>query len=95
MESIDFVVWQFEQSEDFAKLRLELFENDAETAWAVELFTDDESGSYHCLAKASFDDYEKARNYFNKLVLMGDLLMNVSAGLPAEHLMGDLKDGEV
>lgn len=79
MESIDFQQWRREQSDEFAKVRLELYETD-DGLFIVELFTDpdDESGNYHIISRDIFGDESLARKHFRQIEVGVDLMMSLT-----------------
>ena len=79
MESIHFQQWWREQSEEYAKVRLELYETD-DGLFIVELFTDpaDESENYHTISRDVFGDESLARKHFRQIEVGVDLLMNLT-----------------
>ena len=79
MESIHFQQWRREQSDEYAKVRLELYETD-DGLFIVELFTDpdDESYNYHTISKDIFIDESLARKHFRQIEVGVDLLMSLT-----------------
>lgn len=79
MESIHFQQWWREQSDEYAKVRLELYETD-DGLFIVELFTDpnDESYNYHIISRDTFDDEKLARKHFRQIEVGVDLMMSLT-----------------
>jgi len=64
MESLEFNVWQVEQTDDHAKMHVELYVDD-DDFFVVEVFTRFEPGDDHSLIKQTFNNETAARNYFD------------------------------
>lgn len=79
MESIHFQQWWREQSNENAKVRLELYETD-DGLFIVELFTDpnDESDNYHIISRDIFGDESLARKHFRQIEVGVDLMMSLT-----------------
>lgn len=81
MESVEFQVWQFEQSDDVARMRLELMLDD-DGNFIVETLTDlgvFENENYIC--RARFTEYDSAIDYFNSVERAVDNLYTALMGL--------------
>lgn len=78
MESIHFQQWWREQSDEYAKVRLELYQYKGK--YIVELFTDpvDESENYHTISRDTFDDEKLARKHFRQIEVGVDLMMSLT-----------------
>lgn len=55
MQSLEFNVWQVEQTDDHAKMHVELYEDD-DGFFIIEVFTTYEPGDEYSLIKRAFTD---------------------------------------
>ena len=78
MESLEFNVWQVEQTEDHAKMHVELYTDDG--YFIVEVFTTCEPGDEHSLIKRAFTDESEARSYFDYLEFKVNKFFNSLVG---------------
>lgn len=78
MESIHFQQWWREQSDEYAKVRLELYQYKGQ--YIVELFTDTDDDSETCniISRDTFDDEKLARKHFRQIEVGVDLMMSLT-----------------
>lgn len=79
MESLRFNVWQVEQTDDHAKMHVELYAEEA-GPFVVEVFTTYEPGDEHSLIKRAFTDESEARSYFDYLEIKVNKFFNSLVG---------------
>ena len=79
MDSLEFNVWQVEQTDDHAKMHVELYEDD-DGFFIIEVFTTYESGDEHSLIKRAFTDETAARNYFDYMEIKVNKFFNSLIG---------------
>ena len=79
MESLEFNVWQVEQTDDYAKMHVELYVDD-DGYFVVEVFTRFEPGAEHSLVKQAFTNETAARNYFDFVSVRTNKFINSLLG---------------
>ena len=78
MESLEFNVWQVEQTDEHAKMHVELYVDDG--FFIVELFTTHEPGEGHSLIKRAFANETAAQNYFDFVSVRTNKFINSLLG---------------
>ena len=78
MGSLEFNVWQVEQTADHAKMHVELYEDDG--FFIAEMFTTCGSGGEHSLIKRAFTDESDARSYFDDVEIKVNKFFNSLVG---------------
>ena len=79
MEILEFNVWQVEQTDDHAKMHVELYVDDG-GCFIVEVFTRFEPGAEHSLTKRAFTNETAARNYFDFVSVRTNKFINSLLG---------------
>lgn len=79
MESLRFNVWQVEQTDDHAKMRVGLYIDD-DGYFIVEVLTTYEPGDEHSLIKRAFTSESEARSYFDYLEIKVNKFFNSLVG---------------
>ena len=79
MESLELNVWQVEQTDDHAKMHVELYVDDDGYS-VVEVFTRFEPGDEHSLVKQAFTNETAARNYFDFVSVRTNKFINSLLG---------------
>ena len=80
MGSLEFNVWQVEQTADHTKMHVDLYEDDDDGFFIAEMFTTCESGDEHSLIKRAFTDELDARSYFDYVEIKVNKFFNSLEG---------------